>query len=186
MSTTTSRYRPRVPGGMSSHGLETKPWPYKFRLADLPSYAGDTDPSEFTRVYEAAASTTGGDETTMARGLLLRLFGMARSWYLVLGLGSVYSWEQLRHQRHADFHGNKTKEVTVAEPYAIVQSPHESIRDFQRRFTGIQCQIRSITDESVCSAARLAICIPALLAKLHRSPPSTTQKLYAIMRKYSL
>lgn len=137
-------------------------------------------------MYEAAASTAGGNETTMAKCLLLKLSGMARSWYLALALGSVYSWEQLRHQLHANFQGNETKEVTAAELYALIQSPRKSICDFQKCFASIQCQIRNITDESVYSAVRLAISNPALLAKLHRSPPSTTQNLYTIMRKYSL
>ena len=166
--------------------LEARQWTHKFRAADLPGYSGDTDPSEFTRVYEAAVSAAGGDDATMAKGLLLKLSGMARSWYLALPPGSVYSWEQLRGQLHADFQGNETKAVTAAELYALAQGPRETIRDFQKRFAGVQCQIRHITDESVCSAARLAVCNPALRAKLHRSPPSTTQGLYAIMRKYSL
>lgn len=46
------------------------------RMTDLPSYAGDANPSEFTRVYEAAVSAAGGQETTMAKSLLLKFYGL--------------------------------------------------------------------------------------------------------------
>lgn len=77
------------------------------------------------------------DETTMEKSLLLKLSGMARLWYLALSPGSVYSWEQLRKQLHADFEGNETMEVTATELYALVQGPHESIQAFQKHFTGV-------------------------------------------------
>lgn len=48
-----------------------------FRSAKLLSYAGDADPSLFTRVYEAVVSAMGGDETTMAKSLLLKISRMA-------------------------------------------------------------------------------------------------------------
>lgn len=55
-----------------SPGFEAKPWPYKFCSADIPGYVCNADPSEFTHVYEAALSTAGGDDTTMAKSLLLK------------------------------------------------------------------------------------------------------------------
>lgn len=66
---------------------------------------------------------------------------MARSWYLALTRGLVYSLEQLRQELHADFQGNETKEVTAAELYALVHGSRESICAFQKHFAGIQCQI---------------------------------------------
>lgn len=86
-------------------------------------------------------SIVGGDETTMPNNLLIKLSGMARSWYLVLAPGWVYSWEQLRQQLHANFYGNKTKEVTTAKLYALVQGPYLSIPEVLHRHIVLDPQL---------------------------------------------
>ena len=62
-----------------SRGISSVPFSPKFHPADLPKYAGATNPVQYTWVYEAVVTAVGGGEVIMAKSLLLALTGIAQA-----------------------------------------------------------------------------------------------------------
>jgi hypothetical protein len=42
--------------------------------------------------YEAAIASTGGDEVTLAKSLIISLEDVIANWYSRLPVGCIYSW----------------------------------------------------------------------------------------------
>jgi hypothetical protein len=53
--------------------LQLAPWPSHYRATLLPKYHGNTDPHKFLMCYEAAIASPTGDETTLAKSLIISL-----------------------------------------------------------------------------------------------------------------
>ena len=121
----------------------------------------------------------------MAKSLLLALTGIAQAWYLGLEPRSMYSWEQLREKLHRQFQGCKNKEMTTTNLNNVRQRPGETIRSFQKRFFEVQCQVRGVTEQTICEAARRGITNEALVDKLERKRPSRVEQLYDLMESYA-
>jgi hypothetical protein len=55
--------------------------------------------------FEAAVIAGGGDETTLAKSLVMAVKGLAQHWYSSLKSKSIHSWEQLKTILLVDFQG---------------------------------------------------------------------------------
>jgi hypothetical protein len=57
--------------------LELAPWPPHYQAAPPPKYHGDANPRKFLMCYEATIASTGGDEATLTKSLIISLEGAA-------------------------------------------------------------------------------------------------------------
>jgi hypothetical protein len=48
--------------------------------------------------YEAAITSAGGDEATLAKSLIISLKGVATNWYSRPPPKCIYSWQQLKEK----------------------------------------------------------------------------------------
>lgn len=71
-------------------------WPPGFKMPEVTSFEGCTDPSELLRVYETAVEAVGGVDTTKAKSVTLALKGVALTWFFTIPPRSIYAWEQLQ------------------------------------------------------------------------------------------
>jgi hypothetical protein len=55
--------------------------------------------------YEAVIASVGGDETTLAKSIIISLEDAATNWYSTLPLGCIYSWPQLNEKFLLNFQG---------------------------------------------------------------------------------
>jgi hypothetical protein len=55
--------------------LQVSPWPTNFRAGTYPKYNGSTDPSQYIMSYQVAVASSGGDDATMAKSLIIALEG---------------------------------------------------------------------------------------------------------------
>jgi hypothetical protein len=55
--------------------------------------------------YEAALASFGGDDTTLAKSLIISLEGAAANWYSRLPPICIYSWHQLKEKFLLNFQG---------------------------------------------------------------------------------
>jgi hypothetical protein len=55
--------------------------------------------------FEAAVIAGAGDETTLAKSLVMAVKGPAQQWYSSLKVKSIYSWDQLKANLLVDFQG---------------------------------------------------------------------------------
>jgi hypothetical protein len=70
-----------------------------------PKYHGNTDPRKFLLFYEAAIASTGGDEATLTKSLIISLEDVVRNWYSRLPPHCIYSWQQLKDKILLNFQG---------------------------------------------------------------------------------
>jgi hypothetical protein len=55
----------------------------------------------------------------MAKSLVACVKGIAKSWYASLQPGSVFAWEQLRDQLITNFQGQRSRDLTAGDLFAI-------------------------------------------------------------------
>jgi hypothetical protein len=55
--------------------------------------------------YEAAIASTGGEEATLAKSLIIFLEDATANWYFRLPPGCIYSWPQLKEKFMFNFQG---------------------------------------------------------------------------------
>jgi hypothetical protein len=78
-----------------SIGLQTAPWPPKFKPVSLPKYNGFRNTRQF-RKYESAVNSTGGDDVALAKSFIIACEGPVLNWYSLLQPHSVCSWVDLK------------------------------------------------------------------------------------------
>jgi hypothetical protein len=54
-----------------SIGLQTAPWPLKFKPISLPKYNGFGNSRQFLMRYESAVNSTGGDDVALAKSFII-------------------------------------------------------------------------------------------------------------------
>jgi hypothetical protein len=69
----------------------------------IPIFNGESDPRQFLMSFEATIITGGGDETTLAKSLVMAVKGPAQYWYSSLKATSIHSWQQLKTTLLVDF-----------------------------------------------------------------------------------
>jgi hypothetical protein len=75
-----------------SIGLQTAPWPPKFKPVSLPKYNGFGNSRQFLMRYESAVNSAGGDDVALAKSFIIACEGPVLNWYSLLPPHSVYSW----------------------------------------------------------------------------------------------
>jgi hypothetical protein len=67
-----------------SIGLQTTPWPPKFKPVSLPKYNGFGNSRQFLMRYELAVNSTGGDDVALAISFIIACKGLVLNWYSLL------------------------------------------------------------------------------------------------------
>ena len=62
----------------------------------IPIFDGQSDPRQFLMSFEATVIYGGGDETTLAKFLVMAVKGPTQQWYSSLKAKSIHSWDQLK------------------------------------------------------------------------------------------
>jgi hypothetical protein len=79
-----------------SVGLQTTPWPSKFKPVSLPKYNGFKNSRQFLMRYESAVNSAGGDDVALAKSFIIACEGPVLNWYSLLQPHSVCSWVDLK------------------------------------------------------------------------------------------
>jgi hypothetical protein len=79
-----------------SIGLQTAPWPPKFKLVSLPKYNGFGNSRQFLMRYESAVNSLGGDDVALAKSFIIACEGPVLNWYSLLQPHSICSWVDLK------------------------------------------------------------------------------------------
>jgi hypothetical protein len=78
-----------------SIGLQTAPWPPKFKPVSLPKYNGFRNSRQFLMRYESAVNSAGGDDVALAKSFIIAFIA---STELVLTAASTLSLQLGRSQ----------------------------------------------------------------------------------------
>jgi hypothetical protein len=158
-------------------------WPSKFRPHLPEKYDGTTNLSEFLQVYVTAITAAGGDTTVMATYFHVALSGLARTWFMNLSLGSIYSWEELCARFTANFASAYQQHGVEAHLHAVRQEPGETLRAFISRFTKVRGTIPRISDASIITAFRQGVRDEKMLDKLATHDVETVSTLFTLADK---
>jgi hypothetical protein len=85
--------------------LQLTLWPLHYFAATPPKYHRNANPRKFLMSYEAAIASTGDDEATLTKSLIICLEDAAANWYSKLPSGCVHSWPQLKEKFLLNFQG---------------------------------------------------------------------------------
>jgi hypothetical protein len=103
--------------------------------------------------FEATVIAGGGDETTLAKSLVMTVKGPAQHWYSSLKAKFIHSWEQLKTNLLVDFQGFQPTGLTDMDLFNCKQQPKDPLSQYYKRFIQIKSQITNILDEVVIIAA---------------------------------
>jgi hypothetical protein len=72
------------PDSLLSIGLQTAPWPPKFKPVSLPKYNGYGNSRQFLMRYESAVNSAGGYDVALAKSFIIACEGRVLNWYSLL------------------------------------------------------------------------------------------------------
>jgi hypothetical protein len=79
-----------------SIGLQTAPWPPKFKPVSLPKYNGFENSRQFRMRYESAVNSARGDDVALTKSFIIACEGLVLNWYPLLQPHLVCSWVDLK------------------------------------------------------------------------------------------
>jgi hypothetical protein len=169
-----------------SIGLQTAPWPSKFKPVSLPKYNGFGNSRQFLMRYESAVNSAGGDDVALAISFIISCEGPILNWYSLLHPHSVCSWVDLKTkfmQAFQIFH-----ETTVKSPdlYNCKQKDREILRNFVRRFMQQRSQIPEVDDKTTIKALIKGLTPGPTASHLTRKKPKTIDELFHELKEYIL
>jgi hypothetical protein len=135
------------PGSPLSVGLQTTPWPPKYKPVSLPKYNGYGHSRQFIMSYEAAVNSTGGDDVALAKSFIIACEGPVLNWYSLLLRHSICSWIDLKTkfiQAFQVFHETNAK---PSDLFSYKQRDRESLQSFVGRFMQQKSQIPGTDDK---------------------------------------
>jgi hypothetical protein len=135
-----------------SIGLQTTPWPPKFKPVALPKYNGFGNSRQFLMRYESAVNSARGDDVALAKSFIIACECPVMNWYSLLQPHSVCSWVDLKTkfmQAFQIFHETTTESSDL---YNCKQKGREPLRNFLRRFMQQRSQIPEADNKTTIQA----------------------------------
>jgi hypothetical protein len=165
--------------------LQVSPWPANFRAGTYPKYNGSNDPAQYIMSYQVTVASSGGDDATMAKSLIIALEGPALTWYTRLPPLSIDSWRSLRDKFLLNFQGYRPDTDALAELSLCKQLERETLREYYRKFLTLKSQLPSVDDQIAIHYAISGLRAGVLYSHCIRDPPKNIQELYQLFKKYA-
>jgi hypothetical protein len=162
-----------------SIGLQTAPWPPKFKLVSLPKYNGLGNSRQFLMRYESAVNSTGGDDVALAKSFIIACEVLVLNWYFLLSPHSVCSWVDLKTkfmQAFQMFHDTTTESSDL---YNCKQKDREPMQNFVRRFMQQRSHIPEADEKTRIDALIKGLTPGPTASHLTRKKPKTVEELFS-------
>jgi hypothetical protein len=169
-----------------SIGLQTAPWPSKFKPLSLPKYNGFENSRQFLMRYESAVNSTAGDDVALAKSFIIVCEGPILNWYSLLQPHSVCSWVNLKTkfmQAFQMFHDTTTESSDL---YNCKQKDRAPLGNFVRRFMQQRSHIPEADDKTMIKALIKGLTPGPTTSQLTRKKPKTIDELFHELEEYIL
>jgi hypothetical protein len=113
-----------------SIGLQTTPWPPKFKPVSLPKYNGFRNSRQFLMRYESVVNSARGDNVALAKSFIISCEGPVLNWYSLLQPHSVCSWVDLKTtfmQAFQMFHDTTAESSDLYNCKQKIESHYETL-----------------------------------------------------------
>jgi hypothetical protein len=167
-----------------SIGLQTVPWPPKFKLVSLPKYNGFRNYRQFLMRYESAVNSAGGDDVALAKSFIIACEGPVLNWYSLLQPHSIYSWVDLKTKFMQAFQIFHETTAESSDLYNCKQKDREPLRNFVRRFRQQRSQIPEVDDKTTINALIKGLTPGPTASHLTRKKPKTIDELFHELEEY--
>jgi hypothetical protein len=151
--------------------LQATPWPPSYKPPQLPMYDGHSDPKQFIMSYEATISSYGGNAAVIAKSFVMAVRSVAQTWYSSLRLGTITSWQKLKHMLVTSFQGFQMKPVTAQALFQSTQDHEEYLQAYVRRFLRLRAQAPMVPNEIVIEAMIKGLRLGPTTQYFARKPP---------------
>jgi hypothetical protein len=120
-------------------------------------------------MLQNAITSTGGDDATLAKSLIISLEGVIANWYSRLPPRCIYSWQQLNEQFLLNFQGFQAELSTEENFMSCAQYEKETLPDFYRRFLLLKSEPPEVFDDQVITQAIKVVHVGPLHSYLVRN-----------------
>jgi hypothetical protein len=116
--------------------------------------------------YEAAISSTGGDEAILSKSIIISLEDAATNWYSRLPPRCIYSWQQLNEKFLVNLQGFQAELDTEEDFLSCAQREKETLPNFYRWFLQLKSHALEVSDDQVIAQAIKALRVGPLHSHL--------------------
>jgi hypothetical protein len=169
-----------------SIGLQTAPWPPKFKQVSLPKYNGFGNSRQFLMRYELAVNSVRGDDVALAESFIIACEGPVLNWYSLLQLHSVCSWVDLKTKFMQAIHMFHDTTAESSDLYNCKQKDREPLQNFVRRFMQQRSQIPEADDKTTIKALIKGLTPGPTASHLTRKKPKTIDELFHELEEHIL
>jgi hypothetical protein len=169
-----------------SIGLQTAPWPSKFKPVSLPKYNSFGNPRQFLMRYESTVNSAGGDDVALAKSFIIACEGPVLNWYSLLKPHSVCSWVDLKTKFMQAFKMFHDRTAESPDLYNYKHKDREPLRNFVRRFMQQRSQIPEADDKTTIKALIKGLTPGPIASHLMRKKPKTVDELFHELEEYIL
>jgi hypothetical protein len=131
-----------------SLGLQTAPWPPKYKPVSLSKFNRHGNSRQFLMSYEATVNLAGGDDVTLVKSFIITCEGPVLNWYSLLPPHSICSSIDLKTKFIQVF---QVFHETTAKPshhYYCKQRDIEPLQNFVKRFMQKKSQTLGTDDKT--------------------------------------
>jgi hypothetical protein len=169
-----------------SIGLQTAPWPLKFKPVSLPNYNDFGNSRQFLMRYESAVNSAGGDDVALAKSFIIACEGPVLNWYSLLPPHSVCSWVDLKTKFMQAFQMFHDITAEASDLYNCKQKDREPLRNFVRRFMQQRSQIPEADERTTINVLIKGLTPGPSSSHLTRKKPKTVEELFCELEEYIL
>jgi hypothetical protein len=169
-----------------SIGLQTAPWPPKFKPVSLPKYNDFGNSRQFLMRYESVVNSAGGDDVALAKSFIIACEGPVLNWYSLLPPHSVCSWVDLKTKFMQAFQMFHDTTAEASDLYSCKQKDREPLRNFVRRFMQQRSQIPEVDEKTVINVLIKGLTPGPTASHLTRKKPKTVEELFHELEEYIL
>jgi hypothetical protein len=115
--------------------FDSVPYPSGWRCPEFVKFSGDDSKTTWEHIsqYIAQLGEASSNEAIKVRLFALSLTGTAFSWFALLPVHSIHTWEQLEQKFHDHFYSGDN-ELRLSHLTSVRQKHDESAADYIRRF----------------------------------------------------
>jgi hypothetical protein len=115
--------------------------PANFKIHELPSFDGKTDPLEHLMAVGTQTSIIGAEEHFKCKLFSSTFKDAALRWYMNLPNNSVTGYADFHCKFVHQFAGNKHVQVTATNMFALRQGNSETLREYLARFSEVTIKV---------------------------------------------
>ncbi|GAU40667.1 hypothetical protein TSUD_397790 [Trifolium subterraneum] len=151
--------------------------PANFKIPQLPTFEGKTDPLEHLMAVDTQTAIKGVEEHLKSKLLSSTFKDAALRCYMNLPRNSIASYTDFHKMFIHQFAGSKHVQVTVTSLFGIRQGHNENLREYLTRFNEATIQVSNPNQEMFVAAVQNGLKAGHFNESLAQKPVSTMQEI---------